>query len=404
MMKQKFTIGYKLYLAFIFCLPFISLGLPVGKFKFSIPDFLILLSFLSAFEKGEVLITTQFKKVANIILFFLFAVSLSVYKVSDISRYFMGLLPLLNGVLIVFLTFNYYYLYKENFLYYTKLAFMLALVICFLPAYPVFLGIKIDFFIKGYRYAYVMENPNQCMAYIFCGIVCVGILELIHLKKFSSLFFYLILFSIIPMLATGSRTGLFSFMIFLSFFFLINFRKTGVVFIAGGALGLIVLAFANLSKPNLNNNFFLNRGLSIFSFFETSKGDITQAGATGESIKLGLEAFEDNPFIGVGLGNFVGNYFVYEVHNTFVSILAETGIIGFSSYLLLLAVILVCIVRVDIPIKFKIFLYIAFALFLMMNIPHLLLRQRWTWVLFSFFYLLMFYQKKIKHVRNIWIN
>jgi len=62
-----------------------------------------------------------------------------------------------------------------------------------------------------------------------------------------------------------------------------------------------------------------------------------------EVTKIGLKMFADRPFSGVGLGNFpnkIGNYNtqysgVYS-HNTYLSLLSETGIFGFFCFLFLL--------------------------------------------------------------------
>jgi O-antigen ligase len=46
----------------------------------------------------------------------------------------------------------------------------------------------------------------------------------------------------------------------------------------------------------------------------------------------GLNAFIDNPFLGVGLGNIEGNYHEFEIHSTYLAILATTGVFGFVAF------------------------------------------------------------------------
>jgi len=65
-------------------------------------------------------------------------------------------------------------------------------------------------------------------------------------------------------------------------------------------------------------------GTSQDNFFESNWG-----GA--------VEAFEDNPFVGTGLGAFDGSYRRYEVHSTYLKMIGETGIIGSIGYLLFIS-------------------------------------------------------------------
>ncbi|RMA58953.1 O-antigen ligase family protein [Ulvibacter antarcticus] len=49
---------------------------------------------------------------------------------------------------------------------------------------------------------------------------------------------------------------------------------------------------------------------------------------------LALEAFEDRPLIGTGIGAFYGSYSRHEVHSTYLKMLGETGVIGTIGYIL----------------------------------------------------------------------
>ena len=57
----------------------------------------------------------------------------------------------------------------------------------------------------------------------------------------------------------------------------------------------------------------------------------------GENSAGALAAFEDEPLIGVGPGNIIGQYTEkYEIHSTPLSILASSGLLGFAAYLVFL--------------------------------------------------------------------
>lgn len=66
----------------------------------------------------------------------------------------------------------------------------------------------------------------------------------------------------------------------------------------------------------------------------------------GENAGSALRAFEDEPLVGVGPGNIIGDYTEkYEIHSTPLSILSSTGLLGFTLYLAFLFHWLVTIFR-----------------------------------------------------------
>jgi len=58
-----------------------------------------------------------------------------------------------------------------------------------------------------------------------------------------------------------------------------------------------------------------------------------------ENWQLGLQLFREHPLFGVGLG-YVAATWEYEIHNSYIALLAETGIVGFSTFLALIAYVL----------------------------------------------------------------
>lgn len=53
-----------------------------------------------------------------------------------------------------------------------------------------------------------------------------------------------------------------------------------------------------------------------------------------------IQAFEDRPLIGSGLGGFTGNYDEHEVHSTYFKMIGETGLIGTIAYISFVIVLL----------------------------------------------------------------
>ncbi|KZK78740.1 hypothetical protein PsW64_04380 [Pseudovibrio sp. W64] len=50
------------------------------------------------------------------------------------------------------------------------------------------------------------------------------------------------------------------------------------------------------------------------------------------NILAGFTAFSDRPILGVGLGNIEGVYHEFEIHSTYVALLATSGVVGFMGY------------------------------------------------------------------------
>ncbi|MGH0003987.1 O-antigen ligase family protein [Pseudovibrio ascidiaceicola] len=50
------------------------------------------------------------------------------------------------------------------------------------------------------------------------------------------------------------------------------------------------------------------------------------------NLLAGFAAFSDRPILGVGLGNIEGIYHEFEIHSTYVALLATSGVVGFLGY------------------------------------------------------------------------
>ncbi len=134
------------------------------------------------------------------------------------------------------------------------------------------------------------------------------------------------------LLATQSRGGLLGFLA-VSSFFAYNRVRSKVLLISGGAIALAVL--------------FIVAGIG-----ERSSGGSAEEGID-ESAMGRIYAWEaawnmalDNPVLGVGIRNFYYNYFYYSshwdgknhaVHSTWFGVLAESGFVGLSLFVCLVA-------------------------------------------------------------------
>lgn len=97
----------------------------------------------------------------------------------------------------------------------------------------------------------------------------------------------------------------------------------------------------NIIMNSSKINFIINRYIDLNIFIKTKANLITDRSLSQriEYLNAGFKMFTDFPLTGVGLGNYiykVKDYssftFVYS-HNTFISLLAETGFIGFVLFI-----------------------------------------------------------------------
>jgi len=170
-------------------------------------------------------------------------------------------------------------------------------------------------------------------------------------RKTSTKALFFLIEAVIILMAiflTGSRMGgiiaIFSLILFslkerkrllrLNTFFNILFVGTVIIFI-------VSIFGTNIATNSSKISFITNRYLDLDIFVKT-KGELIVDRSISERIeciKAGLKMVNDFPFTGVGLGNYiykVKDYssFVFKYsHNTFVSVLAETGFIGFILFL-----------------------------------------------------------------------
>lgn len=184
--------------------------------------------------------------------------------------------------------------------------------------------------------------------------------------------------------ATGSRTGVaalvFCFGIYASIYLVrANFRMlvAGVIFLAGFYFVVLLI----------DQHFgVINRALSVINTV-TTQGEFT------DSFRLmnwgvALQLFQKSPFLGYGLGNISVDY-QYEIHNTYLSVVAEMGMIGAVAFALLFGYIIVTGIQ-NIRIATKLAnshwiaisrgIFIGFLTLLVYSTQQMMLRSRFLWL------------------------
>jgi O-antigen ligase len=124
--------------------------------------------------------------------------------------------------------------------------------------------------------------------------------------------------------------------------FLLTVSKSLLVRV-GGITFLIFLSLLFVFLPNRDVVLSSNRLTARLADTATSLSD-TAAADRRELWVIAVDRFVANPFFGTGRGNSGG-----QVHNTYLEILSETGILGFATYVALVVPVLSALIRGRLP-------------------------------------------------------
>lgn len=126
-------------------------------------------------------------------------------------------------------------------------------------------------------------------------------------------------------------------------------RKLAAI-IGVGTLGLVAALVAGVIPMRFTKPILSKLGLIAISFTAPSAQNYSTTERLAHWL-AGIRMFADHPFTGVGIGNYGTTYAQYHVgifvnsldhaHNYYINILAETGIIGLTAFLLLIVAIFV---------------------------------------------------------------
>lgn len=169
----------------------------------------------------------------------------------------------------------------------------------------------------------VQSEPNNQGAYIAIGFT-VFLYRILNSDKYRLFYGIALLVNAYSTLKTGSRTGLTTLAVVALAIFFASVRKEGFSAFKGviiGTITLVTLYF--IVKKYLPQNTF-DRLFEFDTYEGGSERDILWENAL-ELYKKGL-----NPIFGAGWGAYFGYNGIYKaVHNTYIGMLCDVGIIGF---------------------------------------------------------------------------
>lgn len=167
-------------------------------------------------------------------------------------------------------------------------------------------------------------DPNNQAAFLVVGIA-IAFYYLVCLKEYKLLSIATILINFYSTMLTGSRGGLVTFLVLVFVFVALNYKKERVIKYINRLLligFLVIVGYVLLKKflpLDIYNRLFL---------FEDYVGGSERDAIWRNTIDLILSNWA-YPIFGAGWGSYFGyNGFYDSVHNTFLSIFCDTGVIG----------------------------------------------------------------------------
>ncbi|MDR4949079.1 O-antigen ligase family protein [Neobacillus cucumis] len=155
-----------------------------------------------------------------------------------------------------------------------------------------------------------------------------------------------LLLCIIANILSFSRGGLLVMVFILILYIVINNPIKKLKLLAGLAVSLSAALFIAIEFMHFD----------VFGILQSRVGDLSQDGGSGrlELWSRAWDYFTSHMIFGIGAFNFADyNFFQYrdnlEVHNTFLDILSESGLLGMTCFILFISLVLVQIFKSSIP-------------------------------------------------------
>ncbi len=232
-----------------------------------------------------------------------------------------------------------------------------------------------ELFLRPYG---TFSHPNVLAAFLVLYMSVIMFFLLRKAKGFLKVFLIAtIILGTTSLLFTFSRTGILSWVLVLFLSFANAFLKKYKNFTRN--FSLFVLLFISLLMI-----FYFPLSQRIFNFNLTDQSITQRETLINESFKM----ISNYPLLGVGVNNFLNNlhnnslpYLLQPVHNIYLLVFAETGILGF---LFLILFILILLKKIYIHHSFE-SLVILMVILLMSSFDHYFLTIQQGQILFAFF-------------------
>jgi len=227
--------------------------------------------------------------------------------------------------------------------------------------------------------------PNQLASFLILFFPLI-LEEVLRNGSWTRKFFFVVVLLGMTacVLGSGSRTAVAAVIFGTGLYGLIYMLRMNFKVLVLGAAAVVAGCFG--IPLLIAQNWVGQRALSVLSI-ETIQNGLTDIWRL-QNWSTGIEIFLQNPLVGFGLGN-VHIINQYEIHNTYISVLAEMGIVGGIATALLLGYLLICLLQ-NLRISSWLHderlgslsrgLFVGVSMFLVFATQHQMLRNRYFWL------------------------
>lgn len=330
----------------VFCLPIMFHLQVIIQLNASISDVLIIFVLLWAIANKENrgIIASVLAKYHLIIIYILLLIYFClVSMINYFTNIFVdfpygvsAVLKLSVNFMYVFIFLVYIEKYKEKILLHVlrwwKYTALVVAIICIGSVLLYRVGIDNGLTLQGRALA-TLNDPNLAALYLIVSLSFIALYSILKQKKVTiNLSMILVL---VALFTTASRGGILSIVLSVM-------AAIFIVFMAGRMKELIL--FVSIAIIGCLIVYWVNSYSSMISF---AVERVTNIGSEGDGTSYrvflwesAIEMWVRNPIIGVGIGQFISyspeifGYTFYNIpHNTYLTFLSETGILGFCAFI-----------------------------------------------------------------------
>lgn len=392
MPEQRLNAAIRFFLSlYVFFLPYLKVGIPVVHYRVTLSDiFLMAAGAVIAgrvLKRRELCVGKEYLPVLAAVSFFIISLIPSGLKSHSALEFLLEIAPYLSAFVAVFVFSALFSFDRAAQLKGFIKIYLASFFISTMPALLSFIwnsrGPFLRFFYNdAEKYQFFCITPNQYTFYAITAILMTFVYDKIH----ETVRFCILLSGAVVIFMSGSRTGS-VLLLFLGVYCIGRFivhlcqrrlsKQTVYLSILTLAIFFVVIV------PFVHNRFW-NTGRSLSGITHVFSGKF---GDEYRQLQLGqsLQQFVTSPLVGIGLGNFMkvapdG----HEIHNSFLSILAEAGIIGFIGFFGFNLVLLLLVLGGIRPLGDKINGLVILAVPALYMAGHHIFRERWLWLLYVF--------------------
>lgn len=330
----------------VICLPFLFHLNMIIELNVSISDLLmvLMLFWLIAQKNNRDFIDSAVRRYHLIILYIVLLIYCCIFSmINYFTNIFIDFPYGLSAILklsvnffyvLVFLTFIEKY--KEELLTHIfrcwKIAAVIISLLCILSVILFRIGVD-TWLTLGGRAQATLNDPNLAALYLIVSMTIIA-LSRIHSGR-NVLINFPMAIVLLALILTASRGGILSTILSITIVLLLSILSARIK---------EILLFTSLAFVFMTGVIWLYQSSDVLSFAIERVATIgTEGDGTSYRVflwKSAIEMWTQNPFIGVGIGQFISyspEVFGYPLsnipHNTYLSFLTETGILGFFAFI-----------------------------------------------------------------------